>query len=275
MPPRSSSLHPRLSVHAVSSASFSLTEDLALWRRMNVDHVGISLRKVVAAGWDNGLVAVRSAQLRISSMLWPTAFSLADPSRWEPEQVAAVRAVDAAAEAGAGCVAMTAGPPGRLLTDEAIGRFRTAAAPVLAHAEKRGVAVALEHNSPLRRELGFLHTLTDMVAFGRETGVGICVELNNCWTEWRLSELFRRGVDLFRVVQVSDYVIGTTSTPDRAVPGDGDIPLEPILGMLLEAGYQGPFELEILGPRIEAEGYESAIRRGAEWLSTTLDRLGA
>jgi sugar phosphate isomerase/epimerase len=57
-------------------------------------------------------------------------------------------------------------------------------------------------------------------------------------------------------------VIGSLSTPDRAVPGDGDIPLARIIAALLDAGYQGAFELEMVGPRIESEGYESAIARG-------------
>src|SRR5690606_25093018 len=97
---------------------------------------------------------------------------------------------------------------------------------------------------------------------------------NNCWTEYHLADLFHAHHDIFEIVQVSDYVIGTTTTPDRAVPPDGDIPLERLLRMLLDSGYAGPFDLEIVGPRIEAEGYPSAILRGLRWLSGTLERLG-
>jgi sugar phosphate isomerase/epimerase len=62
-------------------------------------------------------------------------------------------------------------------------------------------------------------------------------------------------------VQVSDFVIGSLSTPDRCVPGDGDIPLARLIGVLESAGYRGAYEIEMVGPRIEAEGYESALRR--------------
>jgi sugar phosphate isomerase/epimerase len=64
------------------------------------------------------------------------------------------------------------------------------------------------------------------------------------------------------LVQVSDFVVGTLATPDRAVPGDGDIPLGRIVAGLVDSGYDGVFDLEVIGPRIEAEGYEPAIRRG-------------
>jgi hypothetical protein len=45
--------------------------------------------------------------------------------------------------------------------------------------------------------------------------------------------------------------------------------------MVLDAGYQGPFDLEILGPRIDEEGYRAPIARSLERLSEMLDRLGA
>ena len=76
-------------------------------------------------------------------------------------------------------------------------------------------------------------------------------------------------------VQVSDYAIGTLSTPDRLVPGDGDIPIERILGDVLDAGYTGMFDIELIGPRIEDEGYASAIGRSVDWLGAALTRLGA
>ena len=82
-------------------------------------------------------------------------------------------------------------------------------------------------------------------------------------------------VDVFRIVQVSDYAVGTLSTPNRLVPGDGDIPLERIVGQLLAAGYGGCFDLELIGPRIDEEGYAAASRRAIERLGALLTSLGA
>ena len=90
-----------------------------------------------------------------------------------------------------------------------------------------------------------------------------------------LRDLFRRVMPLVGLVQVSDYVLGDRSTPCRAVIGDGAIPLERLLGDILAAGYTGVFDLELVGPRIEAEGARAATRRAAENLSEILTRLGA
>ena len=77
------------------------------------------------------------------------------------------------------------------------------------------------------------------------------------------------------LVQVSDYVLGDRTTPCRAVPGDGAMPLERLLGDVQDAGYRGLFDLELVGPRIEAEGARAASRRAADYLSNLLTRLGA
>jgi sugar phosphate isomerase/epimerase len=74
---------------------------------------------------------------------------------------------------------------------------------------------------------------------------------------------------------VSDYVYGDRTAPCRAVIGDGAIPLEHLIGELLDAGYKGVFDLELLGPRIQQEGAAAATRRAAENLSEILSRLGA
>jgi sugar phosphate isomerase/epimerase len=73
-------------------------------------------------------------------------------------------------------------------------------------------------------------------------------------------------------VQISDGRVGSLTTPDRLVPGDGDIPLARRVGELLAAGYTGAFEIEMVGPRIEAEGYEPAIRRAIAYVSDLLPR---
>ena len=59
------------------------------------------------------------------------------------------------------------------------------------------------------------------------------------------------------------------------MPGDGDIPLARIFGYLEDAGYTGPYELEIVGPRIEAEGYPGAVRRSLEHIDRLLRATAA
>ncbi len=92
------------------------------------------------------------------------------------------------------------------------------------------------------------------------------MELNACWAERDLDETIRAGVDRIRLVQVSDFRVGTVASSQRLVPGDGDIPIARILGTVLDAGYPGVFDLELIGDAINAEGYDAAVPRAVDAL---------
>jgi sugar phosphate isomerase/epimerase len=62
-------------------------------------------------------------------------------------------------------------------------------------------------------------------------------------------------------VQVSDFAVGTLCANERVVMGDGHIPLRRICAALAAAGYERWYDIELLGPAIEAEGYESVLPR--------------
>jgi sugar phosphate isomerase/epimerase len=186
-----------------------------------------------------------------------------------------LEAVDLAAAVGAGHVYLLTGGRGTLDWTAAAHRFAQLVAPGRDAAALKGVTLLVENASPFNADIHMAHTLADAVTLAAWAGIGVCVDLHACWTEGGLSDLFKRALPSVGLVQVSDYVLGDRSAPCRAVPGDGAIPLRRILGDVLDAGYQGLFDLELVGPRITAEGAHAATTRAAEYLSTMLDELGA
>ncbi len=262
-------MHPRLSVSALSSLRLSFDEDLALWAELDAGTVGLFLPKLEAVGIEHATERVASAGLAVSSIACQ-GFELDEPGSWAARQAALEPAVDAAAELGASCCFVTAGRPGRLGFDEAVDALATALGGIQDRARQRGVTLAIEHTNPMRRDVGFVHSLPDMVEVARRLDVGVVVELTNCWCERHIERSLREGVDTFRLVQASDYVVGDLTASERAVPGDGDIPLDDLLATVLAAGYDGFVELEMLGPRVEHEGYRAAIARGIQALEPML-----
>lgn len=267
-------MHRRVSVSAISSFRWSLEQDLEFYRRAEIDNVGVSVAKLERSGWDDGVKRVADSGITVANLIGLGPFRLAEPDRWDRQRERLQRALDAAATLRPACLVFTTGPAGALTWEAAADALEQAIAPVLAEARARGITFAIEHTNSLRVDVGFVHTLADDVDLARRLGTGVCMEVNACWAERGLHDTIRDGVDTFALVQVSDYAVGTLSTPNRLVPGDGDIPLERIMRDVLEAGYTGGFDIELIGPRIEEEGYESAIRRSVDWLSDTLLRLG-
>ncbi|HEY8216027.1 MAG TPA: sugar phosphate isomerase/epimerase [Acidimicrobiia bacterium] len=261
-------MHPQLSVSAVSSWQWTLDEDLAFWARAGIEHVGLSFRKLEEAGVERAVERIAAAGLRVSNVVELGWWDLADPGTWPQQQQRLAVAIDVAAVLG-GCLVLTTGPARGMEWDDAATRFSDAVAPVRGAAAAAGVSVTVEHTGPLRLDLSFCTSFTDGVDLARRAGVGLCMEVSSCFAERDLSRSIAGAGDVLGHVQLSDFVIGSLSTPDRAVPGDGDIPLARIVEQVVAAGYEGPFELELVGPRIEREGYAAAIGRGV----TALDAL--
>jgi sugar phosphate isomerase/epimerase len=267
-------MHPRISVSAISTSAWDLDGDLAFYASASIDQVGVSLHKLERHGLEGGAHEVAAAGLRVTNLLVRGPFTLAEPGGWEAQQRRTLAGLDAAVVMKAECMVLTTGPAGPLSWEDAADALATVLSPVVVESKRRGLPLALEHTNSLRPDVGFLHSLRDTMDLARELGVGVCMEVNACWGERGLAQTVARGADLLRMVQVSDYVIGTLRTPDRAVPGDGDIPLARIIGLLVESGYGGVFDIELVGPRIEEEGYERAVPRAIERVEALLTGAG-
>jgi len=268
-------VHPRVSLSAISTFEWALDEDLAFYADAGITNVGISVAKLERAGWESGTRRVADAGLRVTNLIGLGPFHLDAPRSWDEQRERVRRVLDTAEAVGAECVVLTTGPAGRLPWEEAADALEAALASILADARARDIPFALEHTNSLRVDVGFVHTLRDVVDLARRLGTGVCMEVNACWAERGLADTIIAGADTLALVQVSDFAVGTLSTPNRLVPGDGDIPLERILGQVVAAGYDGCFDLELIGPRIDDEGYAAAARRGIDRLAAMLTTLDA
>jgi sugar phosphate isomerase/epimerase len=158
--------------------------------------------------------------------------------------------------------------------EEAAGACEEALGPVVEAAARRGLRVALEQTLPIRPEVGFVHSFAETLVLARRLGAVAVLEVNYAFAERGLQASLSEAGPLLGLVQLSDLVPPSTVVPDRAVPGDGVIPLARIIHRVTTTGYDGPFELELIGPRIEAEGYEAVCRRAVARLSDMLAAAG-
>ena len=255
-------MHPRISVSAISTYTWDLDRDIEFWAAAGVTNVGVSMAKLTAYGVERGLRRLLDAGVHVGNVIGTGSAGLAT-------------SIDVASELDADCVVFTTGRAASRTWEEAADALGATLAPLVPRAAELDVGLALEHTNSLRADVGFVHSLRDAIDLARALDIDVCMEINACWGERALAATIAAGIDRIRLVQLSDYVIGTLSTPDRAVPGDGDIPFDRILGPLLAAGYTGAFDLELIGPRIEAEGYEMAVPRAVRAVERLLARLGA
>lgn len=268
------SVHPRVCVNPVSfPAESPLGENLEAIRRTGVQCVGAHRTKLLAHGWDAGLDLIEQSGLTVSYVIHREWFRLDRPEAWEEDTATLCEVIDAAARFGAGLYGTTGpGPAIGLTWEQAATAFIEAVQPAAAYARDKGVSLMLETAQPLFADYHFLHTLRDTLDVVEEAGIRLCLDVHPTWMERDLESLVRQGAPICDLVQLSDYRHGMR-TMDRAVPGDGVMPLETIIGWLLDEGYEGVFDLELWGD--SGMDDEAAIVRGADHVGRLLERLGA
>jgi sugar phosphate isomerase/epimerase len=248
-------------LNGISTWNQSLEADIALWADIGATKVGLMSPKFYEPGWEAGLKAVQEAGLQVSNM---TCYV-----REIPETLEFCTAV------GCKLLYTVSGRIGPLPWEAASERFCDDIAPHVARAEQAGVKIALEATNPLRCDESFVFTVRDSIDLARRAGIGVVFDFFSAWYERDVEKLVRDNIDIIALVQFCDYKIGTHCTGIRCAVGDGDIPNEQLMALVLEAGYQGDFDLELLGPQLEAEGYRAPIVRSIQRASEMLVRLGA
>lgn len=269
-------MHPRISLHQVAFLDRSTTEFTDFCRDLGVQHMTLVTPLLLAPGGIEEAVAALAAGGPRATTVNHVFAVHPDLPRDTGEAARRLgAAIEASARVGASQIYLISGGRGSLDWEDAAARFAEMIAPCKPLAEAQGVRLLVENASAMNVDIHMAHTLPDALRLAEIAGIGVCIELHACWMEGNLSGNFARALPKTGLVQVSDYVLGDRTTPCRAVPGDGAMPLERMIGDLLDLGYKGLFDLELVGPRIVEEGAERASRRAAEWLSDLLIRLGA
>lgn len=277
-------IHPRLSINAGCTWANDLTADLAMWDAVGASQVGLWDTKIATHEWPTVGDDLRARQISVTSLVtnW---FDLSDSTSWPGRRESLCRAIDAAVELDAGCVYLPAGPSDGRCWEALRDALAEAIEPCVEHAAARNARLAIEPSA--RLQVSFVNTLRDAVLISNQLGIDVIVDFASCWMERDLAGVLVELGSRIALVQVADVEIGAVRRPEefdvrrgqtaqgRVVPGDGDLELERMLRATIAAGYSGPFELELLGPAIENEGYDSALPRGIARASELLDRVGA
>lgn len=269
-------MHPRVCLHQVGFLSEPTPAFVEFCREIGVQHMTLANPHMLGPQvLGETIAALAPGGTGASNLTQPFA-RYPDIERDEGGAARALnQAIEAAAALGTRHIYIVTGARGSLDWEPAAERLAELIGPCCDYAAQHGVALSIETANLLNADIHFAHTLDDTIRAAEIAGLGVTIDLGACWFEGDLKAKFARAMPRTKLVQVSDYVLGDRSTPCRAVPGDGVVPLDRRIGELLDLGYDGVFDIELTGPRIEAEGHRKASARAAENLSELLTRLGA
>jgi sugar phosphate isomerase/epimerase len=163
------------------------------------------------------------------------------------------RAIDEAAEIGAGCLVLVVGglPPSSKDLGESRRMVAEGIAAVLPHARAAKMPLAIEPLHPMYApDRACINTIDHALDLCEQLGdgVGVTIDAYHTWWDPNLAAAIARAGRMGRILghHISDWLVPTTDMLlDRGMMGDGVIDLKGFRAMIEAAGYHGPQEVEI------------------------------
>lgn len=270
-------MHPRLSVNQICFPGATIAQLGDYWKALQVRRVGCLSAPLLDNNFDalRALLQSDNLQLETIAHLFLASGNLSSSEATRQGRECLSQLIRKAEQVGARSIYMMTGGRGDLTWEQSTESFSEAVAPCIAQANDAGITLAIENAPAVYADVHIAHSLNDALTLAEMASIGVCIELFACWSEANLASLFARAMSRCCLVQASDYVYGDRALPARAVPGDGVIPLPQIIEWLLSVGYEGAFDVELIGPRIEREGHFEAANRAVIYLDKILRELEA
>jgi len=267
----------RLAVSELTTFRWSFEEDVAQYLAAGIRAIGVWRQKLADLGEGKGAQLLSESGIHVSSLQWAGGFTGCDGHSFEESLADARQAISTGAEIRAGCLIIHSGARGVHTHKHARRLFRQALDKLLPVAEERGVILAVE---PMKGDCGgeftFLNCLDethDLVSTHPSPALGIALDVYHWGHQPEFIDRLPQLAPKLALVQLGDGHKPPSGEPNRCQLGDGTIPLRQIVRGLISAGYNGCFEVELMGEEIEAVDYRDVLARSVrtfqEWLDGT------
>ena len=262
-------LHSQISINTLCFAPAALGSHVEAVARLGAGGISPVVAAVLEFGVAETARSLRDAGLEVATLSHMAfGFATADAAGEARERL--TRTIGIAAQVGAQSVIMTTGGRGKLNWADAAEAFADAMAPCAAQAKAAGIKLGIEGTSHLYADVSIAHRLSDTVRLAKMAGISVMIDTFACWFDSDIESALAEAAPVTALVQVSDYVYGDRGLPCRAVPGDGDSGLERIIPAIAAGGFTGYYDLEVIGPRLTAEGPEMGLKRAADFIGALL-----
>ena len=254
----------RLSMNEVTTYRWSFEEDVWHYVEAGFEAIGVWRQKLSDYGEERGVDLVAESGLHVTNLHWAGGFTGSDGRTLEESIDDAAHAIRLAGALEAGCLVVHPGGRNNHTFRHAERLLRDAIDCLLELAEAADVTLAIEPMHPacagdwtfftdLPATISFLDDfdsrylklVLDVYHFGHDRSV-----LSH------LSEI----VPHTALVQIGDRRGRHQSEQNRCPLGEGRIPLANVLQDLIEAGYQGDFDIELVGQDVQLCDYEYLLQ---------------
>ena len=261
----------RMSVSELSTFRWSLEEDVLRYKEHGYQAIGVWRPKLSDCGESKARELLVDQQMKVSSLNWAGGFTGSDGRSFRESIHDALDAIDAAAQLDADCLVILAGSRAGHTRNHA-KRLLSQALNVLAEAAQAvGIQLAVEPmHVGCAHEFTFLTSVPDtldVIAGIDRSNCGIVFDCYHMAQDDNAMDWLPSIVPFIRLVQFGDSKNAPIGEQNRCLLGDGRVPLGALVKTIESYGYEGFYEVELLGEDVEHYDYNEILSQSFHTLA--------
>ena len=259
---------PKLSMSQMTTYRWSLLDEVTCFRNLGIDAIGIWRPKLDEFGEERSVELIRDSGLSVSSVSWAGGFTGSNGHSFCEAVDDAREAIRMADRLNADCLVIVSGARGGHTLNHARRLVVAALQELGDYAAEYNVELAVQPMHALfSKEWTFLNSIDqtlDVLNAVAHPFVKMAFDVYQLWQEPRLVERIPELARYIATVQLSDWKRPPRSESDRCLIGDGQIPLEQLVGTLIENRYRGYFDIQIWSEELWGSDYVDLLKRCQE-----------
>ena len=263
-----------LSMNEMTTFRWSFEEDVVRYAEAGIPAIGVWRQKLSDCGLPKALELLGSNGLKVSHLFWAGGFTGSDGRSYRDSVEDAAEAIEMAAALKTDTLIVCSGSRAGHTANHARRLLLGALDELTPIAAKAGVTLALEPMHPeCADNCTFLTSIDDALAVLTSVDnpcVKMVLDTYHLGQAPGLADRIAELAPYLALVQLGDASRPPKGEQNRCRLGEGTIPLPEIIAALKVAGYDGYYDVELLGEELETADYQSLL----EHAKTAYGELG-
>lgn len=253
----------RLSINETTTFRWSFEEDALNYHAAGIRAMGVWRRKLSDYGELKAAELLEELGMNVSHLLWAGGFTGSDGRSYGESLDDADEALKTAGRIGAETLVVYSGSRAGHTFNHARRLIRTALVELAPRAAAMGVTLALEPMHPgCAVQWTFLTSVEDTLALLAEVdqpNVKMVFDTYHLGQDPNVLDQIKQAAPHVALVQLGDAHQPPDGEQNRCRLGEGTIPLAEIVAALTSAGYDGYYDVELLGEEFEDADYHALL----------------
>lgn len=256
----------RLSIHTITTRPLNLEQAATAYAEAGARGITLWQEHIEPYGPKKAAKIIQSAGLKATGLCRGGFFVATGALAREEAKTNTMRLIDTAATLGAPVLVLVCGADPEIDLPTARQQIIDAIHQIEPYAKAANIKLAIEPLHPMytdtRSAINTLDQANNMVMVLDSPHVGVAIDVYHVWWDPFLRAEIKRATKTIFAFHVSDWRVPTRDLlNDRALMGQGCIPIKQIREWVDETGFDGPIEVEIFSEEEWGKDQQRFLKR--------------